>query len=657
MNLVLAALAGLAGSGVLALLCGRAGRLATAIGVSSAWLASAIGILGALKALSSGATETFHAAWPVPGGAFALELDPLSAWFLLPIFLLAPPVALAAAGWLRRRSGAAGHWLLFHVVIAAMVLVVLARNTVLFLMAWETMVLAAWGLMSLGETDEEPAVGGALAWLVASHLGTAFLVVLLLSGQEGGWLPANALAGPHSLRFLLLALAAFGTKAALLPFHSWAGEAYGGAPGHVGALLSGAMSKLGIYGLLRLLIASGDPKLAPVPVAWILLVLGLASAGFGALAASAQRDLRRVLAATSTESAGFVVTAIAIALFGRAVDANAVAVLALTAALLHVVFDAVFKSLLFVGAGAIARAAGNDTLDRLGGLLKLVPTTGFFLLVGAAALLALPPFNGFVSELLLVVGAFEGATTLSARVAAPLFLALGTLGLVGGLALAALARATGAALLGVPRETAVASAREPSRFTLAALAVLALLALGGGLFAPYVLPLVRPVVGQALGDPKQWDWCWRNHVVAVVAGGVVGGCLLVAFAVVAVQLRKLLLLRRPVGTTVTWDCGYHRPTPRMQYTASSFGQPLVSFFAPLLLWRRKLVRPEGIHPGPASLSTETRDVAAARVYGPLFRLLAVVTNRLRLLQHGRVHLYVLAIAATLLVLLLIEVGG
>ncbi len=603
MTLLLVSLVGLAATAVAALVAGRLGRASAWIGVGGAWVFSVTALDAALRALLSGGTEARTAEWSVPGGRLAVELDPLSAWFLLPIFLLAPLVALAAARWLEsRRARGGGPWFLLHLLVVSMALVVVARDSVLFLVAWETMVLAGYGLMAIDAGDEPaaPRAGGAFAWLVASHLGTAFLAALLLLSHGRLLAGAGALEGDHALRWLLLALVGFGTKAALAPFHSWAGDAYGSAPGHVGALLAGATSKLGIYGLLRLWIALGDARRIPESAVWLLLAVGLASSLFGALASVAERDLRRVLAASSTESSGLVVVGIAVALLGRSVEANAIAVLGLAAALLHVLHDAVFKALLFTGAGAVASAAGSDALDRLGGLLKLLPRTGLFMLVGAASLVALPPFSGFTSELLLVAGAFEGAASLAPRVAAPLFLVIGTTAFVAGLSLAAMARALGAVFLGVPRDRAAAGATEPSRLALAPLGFLAALCLLGGLGAPILVQLARPVVAQLLGDPSLWEWCWRERAVTVVVSGVIGASLLGALIYVVAQVRRLLRLGRPASEAVTWDGGYHRPR-----------EPLFKGFAPLNSWPR-------------------------------------------ILQHGRIHLYVLAIAATLLVLLILE---
>lgn len=670
--LLCGALAGSLLLATLALLAGRTRGLANAVGVlGSVAIGGALLAAGILSLLRGSAADA-SIPWSLPGATLRIGLDPLSALFLLPIGLLAPTCALALSGSLERRGAGASSpnaiWFFFHLLVGSMALVVAARDALLFLLAWEGMVLAAYFLIVLAAPapEGERASAGGLSWLIASHLGSAFLFILFL--QRGGgaaavWpgesstafaaTPALHAATPWS--WWWLALIGFGTKAALVPFHVWAKDAYGGAPGPVAGLLSGAMSKLGIYGLLRMVVAFAQREPAPRAFALLLLAMGLASLVQGLLLSLTQRDLRRVLAATSVESGGLIATAVAVALLGKSVEANAIAVLALGAALLHSLFDAIFKALLFIGAGALSDAAGSDRLERLGGLLKRMPVTGLFLLVGAAALCGLPPFNGFLSELLLVAGALAGATTQAPATAAPLFAVIGAVALAAALALATSARAFGGALLGNARAPAVAAAREPPASTRAALFLLAALTLATGLAAPLLLQLVRPILAQLLGDAKVWDYCFHDAL-RLAAGAVLVSTLLALLIGGVAALRLLLLRGRPRATSVTWDCGYHRPGARMQYTPSSFAQPLAAYFAALAGYVRRIVRPQGLFADEASLETKGHDPWRARLWQPLFRLLAGTTARLRVLQHGRIHLYVLAIAATLLALLVLELS-
>jgi hydrogenase-4 component B len=664
------ALAGSLLLATLALLCGRTRGVAQAVGVGGSVAIGGALLAAGVLALLRGTAAEASIPWSLPGATLRIGLDPLSALFLLPIGLLAPSCALALAGSFKLRGAGAPNpgtiWFFFHLLVGSMALVVAARDALLFLIAWEGMVLAAYFLIVLAApaSEGERASAGGLSWLIASHLGSAFLFILFL--QRGGG-PAAVWPGGSAGSFAAtasqhaaapwawwwLALVGFGTKAALVPFHVWTKDSYGGAPGPVAALLSGAMSKLGIYGLLRMVVAFAQREPAPRAFSIVLLAMGLASLLHGLLLSLTQRDLRRVLAATSVESGGLVATAIAVALLGRAVEADAVAVLALGAALLHLLFDAIFKALLFIGAGAISDATGSDRLERLGGLMKAMPATGLFMAVGAAALCGLPPFNGFVSELLLVAAALVGATTQAPAVAAPLFAVVGSVALAAALALASSARAFGGAFLGTARDPAVAAAREPPASTRAALFLLAALALATGLAAPLLLALLHPILVALIGPAPIWEFCFEQA--RRLAAGAVLVSTLLALALVGVAALRLLLLRgRPRASSVTWDCGYHRPGARMQYTPSSFAQPLASYFGTLVGYARSIVRPQGLIATEGSLETSALDPWRARLWQPLFRLLAGITMRLRILQHGRIHLYVLVIAATLLALLVLE---
>jgi hydrogenase-4 component B len=681
--LVGAALAGSLALATTSLLFGRSRGVAHAIGLAGSVAVGAALLVAALSTLLHGSVAGATIPWSLPGGSLRIELDPLSALFLLPIGLLAPLCALALVGTLKARDAGrraadgvrglaapAPHtiWFFLHLLVGSMALVVLARDALLFLIAWEGMVLASYFLMVVGasDSDGERASAGGLSWLIASHLGTAFLFILFLQRGNGpaavwpneGSTAFAAVPTPHPLQpwnWCWLALIGFGTKAALVPFHVWAKDSYGGAPGPVAALLSGAMSKLGIYGLLRMVVAFAQREPAPRAFAIALLAMGLASMIYGLLLSLTQRDLRRALAATSIESGGLLATAVAVALLGKAAEANAIAVLALSAALLHVLFDAIFKALLFIGAGAVGDATGTDRLERLGGLMKLMPATGLFVAVGAAALCGLPPFNAFISELLLVAGTLAGATTLPPTSAAPLFAVVGSVALAAALALASSARAFGGAFLGAARDPAVAAAREPPAATRAALFVLAALTLVTGLAAPLLLSLLHPVLVALLGPATVWNSCFAQ--MRLLAARAVLVSTLLALLLAGVALLRLFLLRgRSRESSVTWDCGYARPTSRMQYTPSSFAQPLASYFGTLAGYARRIVRPHGIFAAEGSLETRAHDPWRARLWQPLFRLLAGTTSRLRVLQHGRIHLYVLAIAATLLALLILELS-
>ncbi len=640
MTLLLTALGLLVAGGAAALLCRRSHRAANLIGAGSAAAACALGLVPAVTSLVGGGAR-LESAWPVPGGSLALAIDPLSAFFLVPLFGLCGLAAVYGAGYL---SGAPGErspgpaWFHFSWLVAGMVVVVTARNAVLFLVAWEVMSLASYFLVTRDDEREDVREAG-WTYLVATHFGNACLIALF------------ALLGPRSLDFsdfgpashagllFVLALIGFGTKAGFMPLHVWLPEAHPAAPSHVSAVMSGVMIKMGIYGLLRTLTWLGPP-----PLWWggLLIGAGAASGVLAVMFALAQRDLKRVLAYSSVENTSIIALGLGVGLVGLHDGTPGVAILGIAGALLHVWTHALGKGLLFLGAGSVLHATGTRDLDRLGGLSRAMPLTSATFLVGAAAIAGLPPLSGFFSEFLILYGAVQhaGLHSLAAMVG---------LALMSGLAAAAFVRAFGGVFLGVARDDGVRAAHDPGAAMRAPMAILAPALLVLGLATPVLLPALTPVVEQVGGLPARRVLDAATAPLAVV---VLGSVILLALVAMIAGLRRLLLAWRTVGAAVTWDCGYAHPTPRMQYTASSFAQPLTDLFGPVLRSRRTGDAPRGLFPQAAAFATRTPDVVREAAWRPLFDLVSGALHAMHRLQHGRLHLYVISIALTLVVLLL-----
>jgi formate hydrogenlyase subunit 3/multisubunit Na+/H+ antiporter MnhD subunit len=630
----------LVAGGAAALLARRRPRAATGIGVATALVGAALGLVPALAVLAGAELSRVELPWSVPGGRLALAIDPLSAFFLVPIFALSALAAPAGAAALREegRPEAAGPaWLWFHWLTASMALVATAQNAVLFLVAWEGMALASALLVGFHHEREEVR-SAALTTLVATHLGSAFLMALFaLLGRESGSLDFASFRAPESGAgvLFLLALVGFGAKAGLFPLHVWLPEAHPAAPSHVSALLSGAMIKTGLYGLLRSLAWLGPP-----PAWWgaLLILVGALSAVLGILFALAQRDLKRLLAYSSVENAGIASLGIGLGLLGASAGQPWLAALGLAGGLLHVWTHALAKGLLFLGAGSLAHAAHTLDLERMGGLLRRMPATGAAFLVGAASICALPPFAGFASELLLTLACFRGLASPSAP-ALPLAAALIGLGASGGLAAACFAKACGVALLGEPRSPGAREAREAPRPARAAVLILA----GGcallGVASPLALAAASGPVELLARAPAAAAELAPLAALLWRIGAFGAGVL--ALAGLAFGLRALLLRGRAVAAGPTWDCGYGAPTSRMQYTASSFAQPLTRLFEPALGTAWLESPPQGLFPGPARLATRVPDLARERLFDPLFAGVEKLALRLGWLQSGSTHQYVL----------------
>jgi formate hydrogenlyase subunit 3/multisubunit Na+/H+ antiporter MnhD subunit len=657
----LAGLVVLVCGGFVALLLAAAPRTANLLGAASALAGSAIALVPVGATLISGSgPPPFEQSWDVPYGSLSLAIDPLSAWFALPILGLSLLAAIYAAEYLlqyagRRNLGAA--WLFYNLLVAAMAVVVTARNGVLFLVAWEVMALASYFLVVFDDEHEEVRDAGRI-YLIASHLGTAFLLVLfVLLGRQAGTLDFAGIkqwistTGPFEAQtaglLFVLAVVGFGAKAGFMPFHVWLPKAHPVAPSHVSAVMSGVMIKTGIYGLLRMLPFLGEPA---AWWGWLLIAIGGVSGVIGVLYAIVQHDLKRLLAYSSVENIGIICLGLGIGLLGVTLHEPLAAALGFGGALLHVVNHALFKGLLFLGAGAVLHGTHTADINRLGGLLKRMPAVGVTFLVGCVAICGLPPLNGFIGEFLVYLGAFEAEALSPSAGGVAALLVIGSLALIGGLALVAFTKAFGVIFLGEPRSDAARQVHPCGPLMQAPLVILAAACAVVPLAAVPILRVLAPVLGDIIGER---ELVAERMAPAAASLAVVSGLAAAVIAVaLALALVRLWLLRgREVGAGPTWDCGYARPTARMQYTASSFAQPLADFFALLLQTAKRVVPPRGLFPADASLETHTPDMALARGYQPLFRGVSWLLSWLSWMQQGRVSMYVLYIGVTMVVLL------
>jgi len=620
-------------------------------------LAAIIGCIPAIQVLLGGPVEQFHFPWPVPFGEFFIELDPLSAWFLVPTLLLSALSAVYGVGYLRpwqSKRPLGPIWFFYGLLVLGMMLVLLARNAVLFLVAWELMAVASFFLVTF-EHERQSVREAGWIYFVATHLGTAFLLAFfLLLGRETGSMDFTVWAaqGIHTQGLagvlFLLAVIGFGTKAGFMPLHVWLPEAHPAAPSHVSALMSGVMIKTGIYGLMRAFTFLGTP---PLWWGWALVAIGLSSGVLGVLFALAQHDLKRLLAYHSVENIGIIALGLGVGLLGMSTGSAVLMVLGFGGALLHVLNHALFKGLLFLGAGAVVHSTGTQEIDHLGGLLKRMPWTAAAFLVGAVAISGLPPLNGFLSEFLIFFGAFKGGISTSGPVAVPLLVVVAGLALIGGLAVACFTKAFGIVFLGEPRSEHVSRAREVDWSMRLPMLLLAAACAGIGLFAPVMVGSLQRVLENVTAQRPEVVTMTLATTTASLMFVVIGAVTFLLLVAMLVLVRRGLLADRRVDESVTWGCGYPQPTARMEYTASSFAQPLTDLFRPLLGTRKKLSAPRGLFPAEAALKTETPDLSREEMYRPMFERGEMWLSQLRWLQHGNVQLYVLYIAATLMVLL------
>jgi hydrogenase-4 component B len=641
------------GGGLLSLLLHKRHGLQTLCGAGGAMAGSCIGLFVALHTLVTGTPVVWHGHWSMPLGAFSITLDALSAFFLVPLFIVSFFGALYAIEYLRGTAGTGMQWFFYNLLVAGMAMVVVSSNGLLFLLSWETMSLASFVLV-LYKHKERESREAAWIYLIATHIGSAFLIVFfLLAGSAAGSLEFSDYARhgfPPVLSGVLFitCLVGFGAKAGFVPFHVWLPRAHPAAPSHVSALMSGIMIKMGIYGILRALTFIG-----PIETWWgvLLVAIGCVSGVLGVLLALGQHDLKRLLAYHSVENIGIIALGIGIGMIGVSCHIPLLAVLGFCGGMLHIVNHAFFKGLLFFGAGSVLHATGTAQIDRLGGLIKKMPSTAVCFLVGSIAICGLPPLNGFVSEFFIYCAGFFGQRNPPIPVFVCSALSIASLALIGGLATACFTKAFGTVFLGEARQgvTARHEAGMPMKITMYSLGVLCLAI---GLLFWLVIDFMTGPLSLVTQLPAAEIRAQLSPFIPSLRAISAGGFLFVMVAFAVYLLRKKLLGKRQVTASPTWDCGYIKPTPRMQYTASSFAQPIVSFFRMFLFPKRSLQNPPSDYPEKWAFHSHVGDFFLDIVYVPFMKRIEAHLSRLRWVQGGRVHWYVLYIAATLVALVI-----
>lgn len=641
-------------------------------------LGGLIGSIVAVAALLDG-DESRRAAWDVtPYLRLAFRLDPLAAYFLLVISLPAIAVAVYGLGYLDATHAAHGHGDhppaahqpravtdgLLGAFLAAMSLVVLADSLVAFLLAWELMSLLSFFLV-LGNGRHRDERRAAFIYVVMTHVATGFLLfAFLLVARQADSLDfttmrtaAAGLSRWERDAVFLLALLGFGTKAGLIPLHVWLPRAHPAAPSHVSALMSGVMVKTAVYGLIRFLMEFDAPGHAWWGV--VLIAAGAISALLGILYALMERDLKRVLAYSTVEHVGIIILGLGASQLLIARDHRNAAAVALVATLVHLFNHALFKNLLFLGAGAVQVGAGTRDLERLGGLVRRMPRTAALILVGFVAMAALPPLNGFAGEWLIFQGLLQlGTVEGTARVATLVAIAAAVLALTGALALACSVRAFGVGFLAQPRTDAARDAREVPRTMQFGMALPALGCVVFGLIPAPLFRLLRPVteglIGAtahpSLGTSGVFD---ADRVQSSYAPLALVAALLV-FGVAPWLVARLLTGPGRARISPTWVCGV-RLEPRMQYSATGFAKPIRLIFQSLIRPQRtvSLDRPASPYFVKAVRYQEAVHPVYERPYGRAVQLLFGASHRIRALQNGSIRAYLTYLFVTLVVVLIL----
>ena len=621
------------------------------------------GMLGISKVfLGSDHLEIVRWPTPIPNGDFWLQADPLSGFFLIPILwvtMLGSIYGLEYWKESEHRSNSHKLQVFYGLLAASLTVLVLARNSITFLVGWEGMAISAFFLVGT-QDDEDDVREAAWLYLAASHAATLALIAMfaLLYGATGNYdlvpLPSDALENGLATCIFLLALAGFGLKAGLMPLHFWLPSAHAMAPSHVSAVMSGVLIKSGIYGLVRITWVLTEP-----PLWWgeLLLVLGAISAVLGVAYALGQHDLKRLLAYHSIENIGIIVIGLGLAMIGRTMDEPIWIILGLSGCLLHVWNHALFKSLLFLSAGSVIHACHTREIEQLGGLAKNMPWTAGFFLLGATAICGLPPLNGFVSEFFIYLGLFQTLGIGSGREFLAATFVLPVLAMMGALAIACFVKVFGVVFLGVSRKAYDHPARESGWAMRGPMLALSICCLAIGLGPTLVAPILDQSVSvwmQQQHNPQvapPAHSAMLDHVAPLVQLSMMAVVLILLLTAGAVLLNQHFR-KHPSNWTETWGCGYTAPTPRMQYTASSIAQLLVELLAwPLQL---KVEKPQikQYFPHAASFRSHVPEVVLESAVMPVVHGLGRWLFWFRIVQQGSVQIYVLYIFAMLVFLLL-----
>ena len=650
----------------LSLLFRRSNRAARYTSGIVGMIASLVGCLAAVQVFVKG-TATLELSGLSALGHFALRVDSFSAFMVVMISLLAFATSLYSISYLEefeeRGTGELGFF--NNLFIAAMLLVVSAANAFYFLIFWESMTLASYFLVIFEQEKKESISAGYLYFLIA-HIGTALIMLAFFalykhtgSFDFSSFRDSTLPQATKNLVFLL-AFFGFGAKAGIVPLHIWLPRAHPAAPSHASALLSGVMIKTAVYGIIRLCV-----DLLGAPVWWwgfIVLLFGALSALLGILYALDEHDLKRLLAYSSVENIGIILMGVGIGMVGMAIKLPALAVIGFLAALYHAVNHAMFKGLLFMGAGAVIHRTHTHNMNEMGGLARLMPWTGLVFLIGAISISAIPPLNGFVSEWFLYQSLFIGslANLGVLKVFGPIFAML--LALVGAMVAMCFVKAYGTTFTGPPRSQFAAHAREVPVSMLAGMGILALSAIFLGIGAPLVIPFIGGIAAGLANVPAEMLTNGAQVFPADISQAVLStpfilillaGLLTVPFLVV-LFLGGFRAGQKSVAEP--WACGYGY-SPQMGVSASNFAQPMRLAYQPIYILRVLLQKPlDGI----AAFSRKvggglpgTEPLLERAVSQPIMSSVRYAGKQIQRLQMGDVRTYCLYIFIALAILLLV----
>lgn len=584
---------------------------------------------------------------PEPIGKVSLIIDPLSAFFILVISVMSLTGIIYSIGYiepyLNKNKNISSHFLFLTILICSMLGVVTVQNVLLFLIVWEIMSLSSFFLV-IFENERKEVLSAGINYLIYMHISVIFIIIgfILLSIKSGSFdfnsfkavLASNQV---FANGVFICLFVGFGIKAGFVPFHNWLPKAHPAAPSHVSGIMSGVMIKTGIYGILRILTLISLPTEC---ISYFALTISVITALFGILYATAQRDIKKLLAYSSIENIGIIGIGISIGMLGLTYHNSLVALLGFSGGLLHILNHSIFKQILFFCAGSVYKQSHIKNMEQLGGLAKKMPYTATLFLIGSLAICALPPFNGFISEFLIYIALLKGFAINNIYTLILLTISIASLALVGSIALLCFTKVFSITFLGLPRsEKAEAVKEDVSFIMILPLILLAVFVFLIGLFPQYAIKIVlNPAIFILKNNQILNQISMPLHLMNIISLCSFG---FIALILVIFGIRQLSFKNKKIDIQNTWSCGYQAINNRMQYTGSSYVSPFLAMLKPFFIKHFDIKKPKELFPKEAHFNLNIEDIEEFYIINPLIKADERFLALFQWIQGGNTQQYIL----------------
>jgi len=626
--------------------------LAAGVAITSAW---------SIEVLAGGSPELrMEGVIPFLGKSVTLVVDSLSAFFILVVNITILIGLIYAKGYLKpyylnkNSLRFSIHYFSYLWLYFSMILVLITRDGLSFLVVWEIMALSSFMLV-IFDAEDTAIMKTGISYLIQMHVGMFFLMfAFFILGNKTGNMSFDALGiyfrdNPNIFLFILFFLG-FGIKAGFIPLHSWLPQAHPAAPSHVSAVMSGVMIKMGIYGIMRVLLYVRQDLLQ---IGILILIVSLVSCLFGVMMAIVQNDIKKLLAYSTIENIGIIGTGIGLGVIGLATGNNALSLLGFSGGLLHVLNHSLFKSLLFFSAGSVYTATHTRSIEKLGGLMKKMPMTSVLFLTGSLAICGLPPFNGFISEFLIYLGMFQVLPAAGLHQSILVLLSIIGLSLTGGLAVFCFTKAFGISFLGEPRSQHSVSAHEVEKGMIIPQFVSVSLIILIGVASPLFVAPVFKIIGTGYGIADIAGIA-KTSLPSLLSISLIAG-VFILLVIALILYRRLHLRSVMVSAGPTWGCGYTAPGPRQQYTSTSFAYNYNHVAKPFIGTKKMMpeIKEDELFPADRSFGSGSDDVFQKIIVEKPAGFFAEILKKIAVMQTGIVQHYILyAFIFMLFVLLL-----